>query len=468
MIGKVSRGTRVGGLLRYLYGPGRANEHIDPHMVAAWEEPNALEPALSDAGRRDFRQLTALLEQPLAALTRSPAKPVWHCSLRTAPGDRPLTDAEWAEVAREAMHRTGLAQRGDDGGCRWVAVRHADDHIHLVVTLARQDGKPARTSNDFYRLGEAARWAEERFGLTRTAPRDRTAPKTATRAELEKSRRAGRRESPRVALRREVRAAAARAADPDEFFSQLTSAGVLIRRRLSPRDPTQVTGYAVALPGDRNRDHQPIWFGGGKLAADLTLPKLRARWGLPPRTPGARLSAAERDAAWEKAIRAATHGAVDVRRLAAKRPHAAADAAHATSDVLISAARVVEGRAGGPISDAADAYDRAARNLWARPARRSTTGDGLRAAARTLALAGRATNHETAQALRLLASLASLVEAVAQLREVQQRSAQAVAARQAAERLRAAAPSRRTAPARPRARALQHHPQTRRREVSSR
>lgn len=466
MIGKVSRGTRVSGLLRYLYGPGRANEHTDPHLVAAWEDPNSLEPQLSSAGRRDFRQLTGLLEQPLAALTRQPAKPVWHCSLRTAPGDRRLTDAEWAEVAREAMHRTGLARQGDDAGCRWVAVRHADDHIHLVVTLARQDGKPARTSNDFYSLGEAARWAEERFDLTRTAPRDRTAPKQATRAEREKSRRAGRRESPRVTLRREVRAAAARSATPEEFFSHLTAAGVLVRRRLSPRDPTQVTGYAVALPGDRSRAHEPIWFGGGKLAGDLTLPKLRARWGAIPASRPARLSASERDAAWDKAVRAAAHGAADVRRLAATRPHAAADAAHATSDVLISTARLIEGRAGGPLTDAADAYDRAARDLWARPTRRSATGDGLRTAARTLALAGRASNNETAQALRLLANLASLVEAVAHLREVQQRSAQATAARRAAERLRAAAPPRPTVSARPRVRALPHQPPTGRREVS--
>ncbi len=30
MIGKVTKGTEVGGLLRYLYGPCRANEHVDP------------------------------------------------------------------------------------------------------------------------------------------------------------------------------------------------------------------------------------------------------------------------------------------------------------------------------------------------------------------------------------------------------------------------------------------------------
>ncbi len=31
-----ARGTNVGGLLRYLFGPGRREEHTDPHIVAAW------------------------------------------------------------------------------------------------------------------------------------------------------------------------------------------------------------------------------------------------------------------------------------------------------------------------------------------------------------------------------------------------------------------------------------------------
>jgi len=34
------------------------------------------------------------------------------------------------------MDRTGLAPFGDALGVRWVAVRHAADHIHLVATLA--------------------------------------------------------------------------------------------------------------------------------------------------------------------------------------------------------------------------------------------------------------------------------------------------------------------------------------------
>ena len=36
MIGRVYRGFKVGGLVRYLYGPGRHNEHVDQHLVACW------------------------------------------------------------------------------------------------------------------------------------------------------------------------------------------------------------------------------------------------------------------------------------------------------------------------------------------------------------------------------------------------------------------------------------------------
>jgi hypothetical protein len=142
VIGKISpRGARVSGLIYYLYGPGRNEEHTDPHIVAGWRHPAELEPPLRSDGRRDFRRLKGLLQQSHAALgPRGFGRPVWH-SVRAAPEDRMLSDDEWAQIACEIMHRTGLAPYGqDDDAVRWVAVRHADDHIHLVAMLARQDG----------------------------------------------------------------------------------------------------------------------------------------------------------------------------------------------------------------------------------------------------------------------------------------------------------------------------------------
>src|SRR5215475_4854835 len=133
VIGKVLRGKHVGRLLYYLYGPGRANEHADPHLVAGFGDPAELEPERRPDGTPDLRRLTGLLNQPLAALA-GPGydKPVWHCAVRAAPEDRILSDAEWAQVAVSIMDRTGLVPAGDDLGVRWVAVRHARDHIHLV------------------------------------------------------------------------------------------------------------------------------------------------------------------------------------------------------------------------------------------------------------------------------------------------------------------------------------------------
>jgi hypothetical protein len=279
VIGKVLRGNNSRRLLYYLYGPGRANEHTDPHLVAGFSDPAELEPERRRDGSRDFRRLAGLLEQPLAALA-GPGydRPVWHCAVRAAPGDRMLSDAEWAQVAALVMDRTGLAPAGDDLGVRWVAIRHAADHVHLVATLARQDGIRPRIWNDFYRVREACQQAEQELGLRATAPADRTAARRATRAETEQSVRRGWDESPRVTLRREVSTAAAGAGTEREFFARLQEAGALVRLRHSTTEPGAVTGYAVGLAQHTARGGGVIWYGGGKLAADLTLPKLRVRW----------------------------------------------------------------------------------------------------------------------------------------------------------------------------------------------
>ncbi len=155
MIGKITapRGERVEPLIYYLYGPGRREEHTDPHIVAGWWHPAELEPPLHEDGKRNFRRLLGLLNQPNDALGKwGCARPVWHCSMRTAPGDTMLSDDEWVQIACDVMNRTGLSPYGqEDDAVRWVAIRHGDDHIHVVAMLARQDGRRPRL--DFERLG---------------------------------------------------------------------------------------------------------------------------------------------------------------------------------------------------------------------------------------------------------------------------------------------------------------------------
>jgi hypothetical protein len=144
----------------------------------------------------------------------------------------------------------------------------------------RQDGRWPRTSHERYRVREVCRAAKAR--------REGGAQ------------RRGRSEAPRVTLRQAVSTAAAGDASEQEFFDRLADSGVLIRKQFSTRRPSEVTGYAVALPGDTTQDDGPVWFSGGKLAADLTLPRLRGRWeparATPP--PAHQFTTRERNAIW--------------------------------------------------------------------------------------------------------------------------------------------------------------------------
>lgn len=456
MIGKVLRsGGSTGGLVRYLFGGGRNGEHLEPRVVAGWDDPERLEPPDLGSGRRDFRRLVGLLDGPALAAGYSGAdKPIYHLivsSARADPvrgrtADRPLTDAEWADVAGDAMRRVGIAGRG----AHWVAVRHDQpgaEHVHIVATLAAEDGRRIHPRNDFYRIAEACHAAEDRYGLRPTGASDRTAVPKVTRAEAENAQRRGV-EPARTTLRREVRAAVAGADSAAGFLEQLRAAGLLVRERHSERDGA-LTGYAVAVPGRTSRDGQPIFYGGGKLAADLTLPKIRARWA-PEQSPASSepdkagdsqpvarptLTPDERAEVWQSALDAAARATAAI-GAHEHDPPAAAAAAWEASDFLASAARLVDGRKAGPLSRAADAYDRAGREAYGRTPPPSAAGAGLRAAGGLLMASRVVTSADTKALLALLAQLAALSDSLTRMREQQQRAVQAAAARDAARQLR--------------------------------
>jgi hypothetical protein len=494
VIGQIlPRGNSVRGLLYYLFTEGRAgekgleSEHRDARVIASWDgHPAELQPPVC-SGRRDFSELVSRLSEPLALLGFTPAelkkcKPVYHLTIAAAKDrstgrliDRMLTDEQWGDIAGEYLHRIGLARRDDPSGVRWVAVRHADDHVHVVATLARQDGSRPSLSNDRFRSREASRYIEDLYDLTKTSTVSRTGVPATSRAEQRKHQdrtrrrhaegRQGAAGPDREVLRRHVRVAAAGASSLDEFFARLRADGVLVRERMSERQAGEVTGYAVALPDRQDADSKPIWFGGGKLAPDLTLPRLQRRWqgGGPERPSSGRpadgppkaaktastsptdsadrpdrfgLTAAERRRIWTQSTLAARTAAEQITASAATNPAAAADAAWAASDFLAAAGRVVEGRRGGPLTDAAGQYDWAARELYGRSPVTTAAGAGLRQASRLLLAARVVKPRETAQLLALLAQLTVLADAVTRLRETQQRGAQAAAARAAAEQYR--------------------------------
>ncbi|MFF5144154.1 relaxase/mobilization nuclease domain-containing protein [Streptomyces sp. NPDC013157] len=278
----VKPGSYTRGVLRYLFGPGTATVHTDQHIVASWDG------FAPDPGPEDSPGHTERMDQLVKALDlrvkqagdHAPDGHVWHCSLRAAPEDRILTDAEWAQVARRIVHATGIALDGDPDGCRWIAVRHADDHIHIVATKVRGDLRPPRNWNDYHRAMTELTCIEEELGLTRI-PRGRQAAaetpaaKRSTRAEQEKAKRTGRTTTVREELRHIVRTALTRAEDLDEFFNLLADAGLQVESRTLPSGDLQ--GYKVALPGDTNANGEPVFYSGSSLATDLSLPKIRQR-----------------------------------------------------------------------------------------------------------------------------------------------------------------------------------------------
>ena len=242
---------------------------------------------------------------------------------------------------------------------------------------------------------------------------------------------------------------APRAAPEDRLLSDVEwaqiAADVMDRTGLSPHGhkrystttPGQVTGYAVALPGDTAKDGGPVWYSGGKVAPDLTWPKLRQRWTGPRSVPGAeQLTAAGQKTIWKHAAQAAAAAAQRIRTQAATDPAAAADAAWAASDTLHVAAAALNSPG---LRQAADAFDRAARASYGRIPPPSLAGNELRHAARLIGALAYVTRDPALMPLVLVARLAALAEAVAELRRVQQHAAQADAARTAAQRLHAAA-----------------------------
>ncbi|MGW1281634.1 mobilization protein [Streptomyces tsukubensis] len=428
------RGSRTIGLIRYLYGPGTHEEHTDPHLVAAFD-PLAPDPGRNPAAT--YEQLQRLLDQPVDALPtgRRPDKHVWHLSVRAAPEDPVLSDEDWAAIARRMVAATGIAPEGDETACRWAAVRHADDHIHIIATLVRDDGRRPRRHNEARRAQAEARAIETDYNLRRVPPGDGTAAKRPTSAERHKANRRRQPRTPREELRETVRRSAAGAMGETEFFDRLAAAGLLVRRRIAPSG--DLLGYTVALPNDRNASGEPVFYSGSKLAPDLSLPRIRQRWthtpgdNTPPALPPVTGPASARrrtTTAARQALIAIEHGSDD-----------GVIAAHiaATGEVLDALAKTSAAHTRHELHAAATAFERASRSHIRAT---HTHSKALRRAARDLAHSGPALgrgedNATTAMAIDMLIFL---ITAAAHWHAGKQHAQQAAAAQQAATHLRTA------------------------------
>jgi hypothetical protein len=214
LFAKITTGDRMGGLMSYLAGEGRANEHTDPHLVAgdatvmAWHFDSQLthESALDlahhlDRPRRNFERSAQ------AGGVATKTKPhVWHCSLSLRSEEGQLRDEEWQKIAETFVARMGFDDHeGTKAPTRWAAVRHGlsagtvdettgqmgdrNDHIHIVVNLVREDGTRAVRHNDFVRARDLCRELEKEFGLLPLDPNSYEVARSHARATWEEKRR---------------------------------------------------------------------------------------------------------------------------------------------------------------------------------------------------------------------------------------------------------------------------------------
>ncbi|MFJ9680988.1 relaxase/mobilization nuclease domain-containing protein [Streptomyces sp. NPDC101194] len=278
MIANIRSGKETAGLIRYLFDTKRAKDHTDPHLVASWDG-FAPDPGRSEDVDATRNLLVADLDlhvKQATQLGRAPDRHVWHCSVRAAPKDRILSDEEWADIARRIVVATGIAPEGDPDGCRWVAVRHAPDHIHIAATKVRRDLRTARHWNDYLTADRELATIEKEYGLRQVVRGDRTAAKRPTRAEQEKAHRQGQQKPARERLRSTVRTAVAAATSTEEFVHLLSHVdGVLVEVVYFPSG--DVRGYKVACEDTTTADNKPVWFSGSELAPDLSFPKVRER-----------------------------------------------------------------------------------------------------------------------------------------------------------------------------------------------
>ena len=300
MIPNITRGSRIVGLMSYLAGEGRANEHTEQHLVAGDHAIMARhgyavldQAAARDVGRAlDTPRLAYGVEVTRHVRVEDPqtgelhsdrvAADVWHCSLSLHADEGQLSDEQWSTIAQQFVDRMGFTEESGKAPCRWVAVRHGlstngNDHVHIAVSLVREDGTKATTHNDFTRAQGVCRDLEREHGLTPLESRQRGMGERGVKpAERARAERQGAVEVDAHRLERTVRGAPIASLDEGEFVRRLRRGGVLIRPRYAAGRDDVVAGYSVALRP--TGDDRPVWFGGGRLARDLTLPRLREGW----------------------------------------------------------------------------------------------------------------------------------------------------------------------------------------------
>lgn len=460
MIPNIVTGGDTGGLMRYLVGPGRANEHENPHVIAGsrdivrkwgdWETISVsqaseiatrLDAYMHETGTfptgkaRRFNPATGAVEWN----GEIEANHVWHCSLSLSPEEAALGDEVWGRIASDFMSEMGFSGTDGKAPCRWVAIHHGSaknggDHIHIAATIVREDGTKWTPWYDQRRAQKACNVLEHRYGLLVVESREHARGSRCDSAAAQNAaKRAGTSRTDRAVLEERLRAAATAAASEADFVRRARRLGVRLHPRFASGRIDIVVGYSAALRTENGQ--QTRWWGGGRIARDLTLTQLRTRW---QDTPSSALEAVEAwkghypkrapydGPLWQDRLRALEHFRTHLDRLS---PTDHVGLANAAADIagLLHAQAITAHTTGGRymLERAAVQVGRCAQ-LKTRPADKRLVDVGARMAS-DLALSIAAATNPRMAAIALAHATVDLVHTIAELHEAAGQAATAAA-----------------------------------------
>lgn len=460
MIPNIVTGGDTGGLMRYLVGPGRANEHENPHVIAGsrdivrkwgdWETISVsqaseiatrLDAYMHETGTfptgktRRFNPASGQVEWT----GEIEANHVWHCSLSLSPEEAALGDEVWGRIATDFMDEMGFSGADGKAACRWVAIHHGSaknggDHIHIAANVVREDGTKWSPWYDQRKAQRACNMLEHRYGLLVVESRERgRGSRCDSAAAQNAAKRAGASRTDRAILEERLRTAATASASEADFVRRARRLGVRLHPRFARGRTDIVVGYSAALRTEHGQ--QTRWWGGGRIARDLTLTHLRTRW---EDTPTSALEAVEAwkghypkrapydGPLWEDRIRALEHFRAHLEQLS---PTDHVGLANASADVagLLHAQAITARTPGGRdmLERTAVQVGRCAQ-LKTRPADKRLVDVGARMAS-DLALSIAAATNPRMAAVTLAHTTVDLVQAIADLHEAAGQAATAAA-----------------------------------------
>lgn len=305
MMPNITRGSRMTGLVVYLAGPGRANEHTNPHVVAGDDLVNFQMPAGKELTSNDALDIANVLNRPQRlydtgvtvprteqdpdtgeriTVGRKPAG-VWHCSLSLKADEGRLTDELWQKISSDFVEKMGFTNiENPEQSSRWVAIRHGlskagNDHVHIAVQMVREDGTKANVHHDFSRAQKACNELENKYDLNLVESREQgRSPAADKPAERQRAERQGRPQSDRHELRRRLRSALATASTEGEYVQHVLDAGVRVQPYYQRGSSQGVAGYRVALPPTGAGETRSFWYAPSKLDPALAWPRIEERF----------------------------------------------------------------------------------------------------------------------------------------------------------------------------------------------